>query len=157
MSFFIQFVTLSCFTFLMRLSMQHEEIRLQTKTNQSFWWSYSSGHTVTSLCVTNEKRDMVLQWQIWSTFVTLFADKVLRQNPPLPYRSTGSRFTWLEPRLNRSPHKANGPLVHSNSNVNRLLIYDVTTLPANCASVKPNLQTVYQCKNSTPQQVPHRK
>ena len=32
-------------------------------------------------------------------------------------RSTGSRFTCLEPRWNRSQHKTNGALVHSNSSI----------------------------------------
>ena len=45
--------------------------------------------------------------------------------------STGSCFTCLEPRSNRSQHKTNGGLVHSNSSENQLPVYDVITLPAN--------------------------
>ena len=46
-------------------------------------------------------------------------------------RSTGSNFTCLEPQLNRSQHKTNGALVHSNSSVIQLLQYDEITLLAN--------------------------
>ena len=46
-------------------------------------------------------------------------------------RFIGSCFTCLEPRSNRSQHKTNGVLVHSNSSMNQLLLYDVITLAAN--------------------------
>ena len=41
--------------------------------------------------------------------------------------STGSRFTSLEPRSNRSLHKTNEALRHSNSSMNQLL-NDVITV-----------------------------
>ena len=41
------------------------------QTNQpEHEWDDHAGDPVTSVCVTNEK-DMALQWQIWSTFVTV--------------------------------------------------------------------------------------
>ena len=41
------------------------------QTNQpEHGWDDHAGDPVTSVCVTNEK-DMALQWQIWSTFVTV--------------------------------------------------------------------------------------
>ena len=46
-------------------------------------------------------------------------------------RSTGSCFTCLEPRSNRSQHKTNGALVHSSSSLIQLLLYDVITSLAN--------------------------
>ena len=46
-------------------------------------------------------------------------------------RPTSSCFTCLEPRSNWSQYKTNGALMHSNSSVNQLLLYDVITLPAN--------------------------
>ena len=48
-------------------------------------------------------------------------------------RSTESRFVCLEPRLNRPQHKTNGALVHSNSSMIQLLLYDVITTLANIA------------------------
>ena len=40
---------------------------------------------------------------------------------------SGSRLAFLEPQSNRSQHKTNGALVHSNSSVIQLLLYDVIT------------------------------
>ena len=42
--------------------------------------------------------------------------------------STDSRFACLEPRSNWSQHKLSDALVHGNSSVNQLLLYDVITL-----------------------------
>ena len=43
-------------------------------------------------------------------------------------RSTGSRFACPEPGSNLSQHKSNGALVHSNSSVNQLLMYETITV-----------------------------
>ena len=41
--------------------------------------------------------------------------------------STGSHFTCLEPWLDSSQHKTNGALVHNNSSMIQLQLYDVIT------------------------------
>ena len=56
-------------------------------------------------------------------------------------RSTGSHFTCLEPRPNRSQHKTDGALVQSNSSVIPLLLFDVITTLENKFSM-----TIDQCK-----------
>ena len=55
--------------------------------------------------------------------IHLFADKGAR--------STSSHFNCLEPRSNQSQHKTNGAMVHTNSSVNHLILYDIITLLAN--------------------------
>ena len=62
--------------------------------------------------------------------VQLCTSRVLCHNPPLP-GLPGSRFTCLEPQWNQSQHKTNGALVHSNSSMIQLLLYDVITSFAN--------------------------
>ena len=69
---------------------------------------------------------LVLTYIIRSKLVSI----VLCHNPSIT-RSTGSRFTWPEQRSNRSQHKTNGALVHNNSSVIQLLLYDVITTLAN--------------------------
>ena len=59
----------------------------------------------------------------------VFASEVICHYPPLP--STGSHFTCFEAQSNQSQHKTNGVLVHSNSSVIQLLLYDIITLLAN--------------------------
>ena len=62
--------------------------------------------------------------------IILFADKVIRHNPPLPGLPVHA-LSDLNHDRNDHNTKTNGTLVHNNSSVNHLLLLDGFTLPAN--------------------------
>ena len=82
--------------------------------------------------------------QLWFRYrlqFFVFSGLVIQYRSVISTRSTGSRFTCLEPRLNWSQHKTNGALVHSNSSVIQLLLYDVITSRANRVVVETSGRT----------------
>ena len=72
------------------------------------------------------KLDVIFVKKILSTYLLT---KLIPRNRPA--RSTSWHFNCLEPRSNQSQHKTNGAMVHTNSSVNHLILYDIITLLAN--------------------------